>query len=81
MSRSRRKTPKCKWYFDAKRSEKWWKQMWHRQLRSHNRIHPHLIDVENFLLHDHREFCADWELGNTLKRRFDPREHPQLMRK
>ncbi|HEX9995703.1 MAG TPA: hypothetical protein VGB45_01055 [Abditibacterium sp.] len=81
MSRSVRKNPVCGWYGAPRTSEKWWKRCWHRQMRSHCRIRPHQIDVETFSLCDQRQFHADREWGQSGKVRFNPREHPKLMRK
>jgi hypothetical protein len=81
MSRSRRHTSICAMYLPLRTSQKWCKQHWHRQMRVHNRIRPHLIDVDTFLLADQRAFNADRDLGQSGKVWFDPCEHPEWLRK
>ena len=81
MSRSRRKTPVCKWYGQFHTSEKWWKDYWHRWMRAHSRIRLHILDEDTYLLPHQRDIPIGREVGNDGKKRFDPREFPKLMRK
>lgn len=75
MSRSRRSNPIHGWTTAV--SEKQDKQLWHRRFRTAIRCNVRIgrEDLPSF-----RQFSSEW-MSKDGKMRFDPAEHPQLMRK
>jgi hypothetical protein len=80
MSRSYRRRPHIG-YFLCDHSDKWWKRLWHGRMRAMSRIALHSFDGDSDFLPDHREVDTIWASFKEGKMRFDPREHPELMRK
>ena len=78
MSRSRKKTPVCWACCDSEKDEK---SKWHRRMRATILIRLHNADPDEVILPHEREISNIWELGKCGKWRFDPSEHPELMRK
>ena len=79
MSRSRKKTPVCGRGFDG--SEKNCKRIWHRRMRAAILVRLHNFDSDEVTLPHQREVSNVWAMGKDGKQRFDPREHPEWMRK
>jgi hypothetical protein len=79
MSRSRRKHSIHGWGGDG--SEKVSKQIWHRRLRAMMRVRLHSCDPDTVWLVDDREASDVWAMLKEAKVLFDPREHPEWMRK
>ena len=78
MSRSRRKTPKCG--ITNARSEKQDKRLYNRNHRRLIRILLRLNPEIEVLPHL-REHSNPWAMDKDGKYRFNPVEHPELMRK
>ena len=79
MSHSYRRTPKCGLCICD--SEKPDKIIWHQRMRAEIRQCLHDADPDEVFLPDEREVSNEWSFGKDGKRRFDPREQPELMRK
>lgn len=80
MSRSRRKTPVCDWF--GCESEKKGKWLWHRRMRAMIRQRLLEPDLDAILLPlDNEVSNTWWALSKEKKKRFNPREHPEWMRK
>ncbi|PQV63870.1 hypothetical protein B1R32_10877 [Abditibacterium utsteinense] len=77
MSRSRRKTPVCG--NCVCRSERSEKISWHRKMR--REIASRLRQSEEVLMPLDKEVSDIWDFGKDGKRRFDPQQFPQEMRK
>lgn len=73
MSRSRRKTPITGW--SCCRSEKEWKQRWHRRLRTSIRRHLRQTMDDTRLPH-HYEVSNPWRFGKDGKQWFGGLAHP-----
>lgn len=79
MSRSRKKTPVCGLaYCDSEKEDK---RIWHRRMRAAVLVRLHNADPDEVLLPHEHEIGELWNLGKDGKHRFDPREHPELLRK
>ena len=81
MSHSRRKTPVCGLYFCSTYSEKECKRLWHRRMRAAILVRLHDANPDEVVLPHEREVSNVWCMAKDGKCRFDPREHPKLMRK
>jgi hypothetical protein len=83
LSRSRQKTPMtCAWYAYTCHSEKKYKRIWNRRIRMMTRQRLLEPDFDTILLPlSKRDGAKDLEWGRTARKRFDPREHPEWMRK
>ncbi len=79
MSRSRKKTPVCGWAWCD--SEKPDKRIWHRRMRAAILVRLHDANPEEVILPHQREISNVGAMAKDGKCRFDPREHPKLMRK
>ncbi len=79
MSRSKRKHSIHGW--GSQDSEKVFKQIWHRRLRAMMRVRLYNCDPDTiWLVHD-REASDVWASLKEGKSFFDPRKHPEWMRK
>lgn len=78
MSRSRKKTPVCG--ITTAQSEKQDKRLYNRRFR---RVFKQVIRVapESEVLPVLREYSNPWAMNKDGKSRFDPRRHPEWMRK
>lgn len=73
MSRSRKRTPICGW--TTCRSEKEWKQRWHRRLRT--AVRRHLLQThDDTRLPDFREVSNPWTFGKDGKGYFGHLANP-----
>ena len=81
MSRSHRRAPICGNFFCGDRSEKADKRMWHRRMRAAILVRLHGADLDEVVLPHEREVSNVWAMAKDGKYRFDPLEHPKLMRK
>ncbi len=81
MSRSHRKTPVCGLYLCTRYSEKEGKRIWHRRMRAAILVRLHDANPDNIMLPHEREVSNPWCMIKDGKQRFDPAEHPRLMRK
>ena len=81
MSRSYRNAPIRGNYFGGECSEKADKRLWHRRMRAAILVRLHDADPDEVLLPHEREISDVWCMAKDGKHRFDPREHPKLMRK
>ena len=81
MSRSRKKTPVCGLYFCSSYSEKEEKRIWHRRMRAAVLVRLHDADPDEVVLPHEHEIFNVWGMTKDGKQRFNPREHPKLMRK
>ena len=79
MSRSYRHTPKRP--YDNSSSEKPYKIIWHQMMRAAVRQCLHHADPDAILLPHEREIFSDWDFGRSRRRWFNPKEHPEWMRK
>ena len=79
MSRSRRKIPVCS--ICCCDSEKEDKRIWHRRMRLMSRHQLLEPDRDAVLIPLTNEVGNVWEMRKDGKTRFDPREHPEWMRK
>ncbi len=79
MSRSFRRSRFCG--ITCANSDKPWKRSWHGEMRAATRtLLCHFDPLRDFLPHEN--VVSDvWESCKETKPRFDPREHPELMRK
>lgn len=81
MSRSHRKTPICG--ITTARSEKFDKKMWHKRLRTKEKIRLEHEDTEDFIpIHKHKVGNV-WSMQKDGKQRFDKDSpyYEKLMRK
>ncbi len=81
MSRSYLRTPICGNFFCGDCSEKADKRIWHRRMRAAILVRLHNADADEIVLPHEREVSNVWAMAKDGKCRFDPREHPKLMRK
>ena len=80
MSRSRRKTPVCSMTVSGfRRGEKKDKRLSNRKVRQ--KVKMALQRREEHPPYDHRDGIDVWSMDKDGKSRFDPRKHPELMRK
>ena len=79
MSRSHKRTPTRS--YDNCDSEKSYNDMWHRSLRRVARQRIYRANPDEVVLPYEREIFDDWDFGRSRRRWFNPREHPELMRK
>lgn len=79
MSRSHRRTPISNWY--GSDSEKECKRIWHRRMRAAILVRLHDANPDEVVLPHEREVSNVWAMAKDGKCRFDPLEHPKLMRK
>src|SRR5207244_2425008 len=79
MSRSRRKNPICG--ITTAQSEKQNKREYNRRFRRATRQALRHFDTERDVLPHLREHSDPWAMDKDGKQRFDPKAHPDLMRK
>ena len=79
MSRSFRHSP----YIGvaACSSDKLWMRSWHGEVRAANRVAMRHFNADEDFLPHFRQVSDVWESCKEGKKRFDPCEHPELMRK
>ena len=78
MTRSRRKTPVCgNTTTESEKQDKW---LNNRRIRRAVRVAV-LVNPLIEVLPDEHELSSPWQMGKDGKSRFDPEEHPELMRK
>jgi hypothetical protein len=76
MSRSRRKTPITGMTTSKseKEEKRWHNRVWRRKVRQ-------AIHRGDDILPDKDEIMTTWEMAKDGKQHFNPRKHPDLMRK
>ena len=78
MSRSFRRAPFVSW---AGHTDKPWKTEWHRKMRATNRVALYDFDGDEDFLPHHREVSNMWASAKEGRAHFNPRQHPEWMRK
>lgn len=85
MSRSVRRSPFFSYtasrYVCGSESDKWWKKYWHRKMRAATLVVLRDFDVDSGFLPHTRQVSHIWASSKEGKIRFDPRQHPERMRK
>ena len=80
MSRSFRRRSHIGYYL-RDNSDRWWKCFWHRKMRAMSHVALHDFDGDADFLPHQNEVSSVWCSWKEGKMYFDPREHPELMRK